>query len=73
MKTIYTVQMYTFSDWNVYKWFDSEESAKNLYKSLCAKNPDDSCFYKIATIVDDVMGNNFRFFNITNSNKGETI
>ena len=71
MKTIYAIQMYTFSDWNVYKWFDSEESASNLYKFLCAKDPDNACFYKVKSIVDDVMGNNFRFFNITNTTKEE--
>ena len=70
MQTIYAVQQYTFSDWNVYKWFDSEESAKGVYQSLCAKNPENACFYKVKTIANDSMGNNFRFFNINQSNKG---
>jgi hypothetical protein len=70
MKTIYAIQMYTFSDWNVYKWFDSEESANNTYKNLCANDPSNSCFYKIKPIVNDVMGNNFRFFNINQLNAG---
>lgn len=71
MKTIYAVQAYTFEDWNIYKWFDSEESANNLYANLCNKNPENACFYKVKAIVNDVMGNNFRFFNISNSNKGQ--
>ena len=70
MKTIYAVQQYTFSDWNVYKWFDSEESANGVYQSLCAKDPQNACFYKVKTIANDAMGNNFRFFNINQSNKG---
>jgi hypothetical protein len=70
MQTIYAIQMYTFSDWNVYKWFDSEESANNIYKNLCANDFSNACFYKIKPIVNDAMGNNFRFFNITKSNKG---
>jgi hypothetical protein len=70
MKIIYAVQMYYFEDWIVKKWFESEESANNAYISLCAKDPDNSCFYKVKSIVDDVLGNNFRFFNINNSNKG---
>ena len=71
MQTIYTVQMYTFENWNTYKWFDSEESANNAYKALCDKDPDNSCFYKLKSIVNDAMGNNFRFFNISSNNKGE--
>ena len=71
MKTIYAIQMYTFSDWNVYKWFDSEKSANNAYQAVCAKDPDNACFYKIKSIANDVMGNNFRYFNISNANKGE--
>lgn len=71
MKTIYAIQIYTFSDWNVLKWFDSEESAKNAYQVICEKNPDHAWAYKITDINDDVMGNNFRFFNIKKSNKGE--
>lgn len=71
MKTIYAVQMYSFEDWNVYKWFDSEESANSAYKAICAKDSDNSCFYKIKSIVNDAMGNNFRFHNISVSNKGE--
>jgi len=71
MKTIYAVKSYTFSNWNVYKWFDSEESANNAYQALCAKDPENSCFYKLDSIFDDAMGNNFRFFNISASNKGE--
>jgi hypothetical protein len=69
MQTIYAIQMYTFSDWNVYKWFDSEDSANKAYEAICAKDPDNACFYKVKSIVNDVMGNNFRFFNISNSNK----
>jgi hypothetical protein len=71
MQTIYAIQMYTFEDWNVYQWFDSEESANTVYQSLCNKNPANACFYKVKSIVNDVMGNNFRFFNINNSNKGK--
>lgn len=71
MQTIYAIQMYTFSDWNVYKWFDSEESANKAYQSICAKDADNACFYKLKNIVNDAMGNNFRFHNISNSNKGE--
>jgi hypothetical protein len=71
MKTIYAIQIYTFEDWNVQKWFDSEESANKAYQAICAKDPDNSCFYKIKSIVNDAMGNNFRYFNISNSNKGE--
>jgi hypothetical protein len=70
MQTIYAIQMYTFSDWNVYKWFDSEELANNEYKNLCNTDPNNACFYKVKSIFNDVMGNNFRFFNITKSNKG---
>lgn len=69
MQTVYVIQMYPFSDWNIYKWFDSEESANTVYQSLCAEDPDNACFYKVESIVNDVMGNNFRFFNINNSNK----
>lgn len=69
-KTIYAVQMYTFEDWNVYKWFDSEESANSTYKDLCSKDPENACFYKVKSIVDDVMGNNFRYFNISDANRG---
>jgi hypothetical protein len=71
MKTIHAVKSYTFSSWNVYKWFDSKESANNAYQALCAKDPENACFYKLDSIVDDAMGNNFRFFNISASNKGE--
>jgi hypothetical protein len=70
MTTVYAIQMYNFEDWNVYKWFDSEKSANIVYQSLCAKDPENACFYKVKSIVNDVMGNNFRFFNISNSNKG---
>lgn len=71
MKTIYAIQLYTFSDWNVYKWFDSEESAETALQSIIQKAPADSWAYKIKSICNDAMGNNFRFFNITSSNKGE--
>jgi hypothetical protein len=70
MQTVYAIQMYTFSDWNVYKWFDSEESANTVYQSLCSKNPENACFYKVKSIVNDAIGNNFRFFNINQANKG---
>lgn len=71
MKTIYTIQMYSFENWNTYKWFDSEQSANTAYQAVCAKDPDNSCFYKLKSIVNDAMGNNFRFFNISDANKGE--
>jgi hypothetical protein len=70
MQTIYAVQQYTFEDWNVTKWFDSLEQANAFYSDLCAKNPTYECFYKIKEIANDVMGNNFRFFDINQSNKG---
>jgi hypothetical protein len=71
MQTIYAVQIYTFEDWNIHKWFDSEESANNAYQAICVKDPNNACFYKLKSIVNDAMGNNFRFFNISKSNKGE--
>jgi hypothetical protein len=70
MQKIYAVQQYTFEDWNVYKWFDLPEQANALHTELCAKNPENSCFYKVKEIANDSIGNNFRFFNITLNNKG---
>ena len=70
MQVIYAVQQYTFEDWNVFKWFDNYDQANNLYADLCAKNPEYKCYYKVKEINNDVMGNNFRFFNINQANKG---
>ena len=69
MQTIYAIQVYSFDNWNVYKWFDSEESANSVYQSLCSKDSANACFYKVKSIVNDAMGNNFRFHNIGLSNK----
>lgn len=70
MKTIYAVQQYTFENWNVVQWFDEAEQANALHKKLSAKNPSYACFYKVKEIANDAMGNNFRFFNISQNNKG---
>lgn len=70
MNIIYAVQQYTFEDWNVSKWFDSLEQANTFYQEMCAKYPQHQCFYKIKEIFNDALGNNFRFFNINQSNKG---
>jgi hypothetical protein len=70
MKNIYAVQQYTFEDWNVVQWFELAEEANARYTELCAKTPEYACYYKIKEIANDVMGNNFRFFNISSNNKG---
>ena len=70
MKTIYAVQQYTFEDWNVVQWFDEAEQANALITQLSTKNPAYACYYKVKAITNDAMGNNFRFFNISQNNKG---
>jgi hypothetical protein len=70
MKTIYAVQQYTFEDWNVVQWFDEAEQANALHTELSIKNPAYACYYKVKAIANDAMGNNFRFFNISQNNKG---
>lgn len=70
MNTIYCIQQYTFEDWNIVKWFDTIEKAKQLHIELCNKHPEHKCYFKIKEIFNDALGNNFRFHNISNSNKG---
>ena len=70
MQSIYIVLIYTFEDWNTNKWFDTEADAQNYYEQLCAKDPEGKCFYKVKEVKNDQMGNNFRFYNISQNNKG---
>lgn len=70
MNTIYAVQQYTFEDWNIVKWFNTIDQANQLHTQLCNKNPEHKCYFKTVEIFNDAMGNNFRFHNISENNKG---
>jgi hypothetical protein len=70
MNTIYCVQQYTFEDWNIVKWFNTIEEANELHSQLCNKHTEHKCYFKVKEIFNDAMGNNFRFFNISNNNQG---
>lgn len=70
MNTIYCVQQYTFEDWNIVKWFNTIEEANELHNQLCNKHPEHKGYFKVKEIFNDALGNNFRFFNISNNNQG---